>query len=61
LQTLERGGFDRTLSLCSADVAEHQLQNGSLAEGVGNDLEAVALLDEQTLKQICRADRPAMG
>jgi hypothetical protein len=30
--------------------AEHQLQDGSLAEGVGDDLEAPPLLDEQPFK-----------
>ncbi len=43
------------------DVARLQLQDGSLAEGVGDNLEATALLDEQTLKQIRRADRAAVG
>src|SRR5262245_52318161 len=62
LSTFELGDFDSTPTLGSADErAEHQLQNSSLTKGVGNDLEAAALLDEQALKQIRRADRPAMG
>jgi hypothetical protein len=62
LSTFELGDFDSTPTLGSADKrAEHQLQNSSLAKGVGNDLEAAALLDEQAFKQIRRADRPAMG
>ena len=49
--TLELGDFDGAPSLGGADErAEHQLQNGSLAESVGDDLEAAALLDKQTLK-----------
>src|SRR5262249_44314086 len=62
LATFELSDFDRAPSLGGADQrAEHQLQDGSLAEGVGDDLEAAAFLDKQTLKQIRRADRPAMG
>src|SRR5262249_56118018 len=62
LPTFELGDFDSTPTLGSADErAEHQLQNSSLTKGVGNDLEAAALLDEQAFKQIHRADRPAMG
>src|SRR5262249_3836829 len=52
LSTFELGDFDSTPTLGSADErAEHQLQNSSLTKGVGNDLEAAALLDEQALKQ----------
>ena len=57
----EFGDFDGAPSLGGADqLAEHQLQDGSLAERVGDDLEAAALLDEQAFKQICGSDRPAV-
>jgi hypothetical protein len=40
-------------SLGSADErAEHQFQDRPLAEGIGDDFEAPALLDEETLEQI---------
>ena len=44
----------------SNERTEHQLQNGSLAKGVGDDLKAAALLDEQAFKQIRGSDRPAV-
>ena len=40
---------------------EHELEDGLLAEGVGNDLEPPALLDEQTLQEVRGADRTAVG
>jgi hypothetical protein len=37
------------------------LRTAFLAEGIRDDLEAAALLDEQTLEQIRTPDRPTMG
>jgi hypothetical protein len=42
------------------ECTEHQLQDLSLAKGVGDDLEAVALFDEEPLKQVRGANRPAV-
>jgi len=48
-------------SLRSADErAEHQLQDGSLAERIRDDFESAALLDEETLEQIRGSNRPSM-
>ena len=41
--------------------AEHKLEDGLLAESVGNNLEPPALLDEQALKEIRGPDRAAVG
>src|SRR5215831_21202360 len=61
LSALEVSDFDRTPPLGSArHGTEHQLQDRVFAEGVRDDLEAPAFLDEQTLKQIRGADRTAM-
>ena len=61
LPAFELGDFDGAPALCRSDeCTEHQLQNGSLAKGVGNDLETAALLDEQAFKQIRGSDRPAV-
>jgi len=48
-------------SLGSADErAEHQFQDRPLAEGIGDDFEAPALLDEETLEQIRGSNPPPM-
>ncbi len=38
--------------------AEHELEDGLLAEAVGNDFEAPAFLDEQAFRKVDRGDRP---
>ncbi len=40
---------------------EHQLEHRFLAEGVGNDLQAPALLGERALEQVRGPDRPAVS
>ncbi len=40
--------------------AEHELEDRLLAGGIGDDLETRALLDEQALMQVGRADRLAV-
>jgi hypothetical protein len=53
LPAFELGDLDRTPSLGSADErAEHQFQDRPLAEGIGDDFEAPALLGEEALEQI---------
>src|SRR5712691_3770015 len=42
------------------NASESRLQHGSVAKGVGDDLAAVALFDEQAFKQICGSHRPAV-
>ncbi|MGH6737201.1 MAG: hypothetical protein ACRECX_14170 [Methyloceanibacter sp.] len=50
LAALEVGNLDGTPTFGGADHgAEHKLEDGLLAEGIGNDLEAPALLEEQAL------------
>src|SRR5512132_220763 len=62
LPAFEFGHLDRPPALGGADHgAEHQLEHGLLAKGVGDDLQAPALLDEQTLEEVRRPDRPAVG
>ena len=61
LAALEVGDPDRPPALGGADHgAEHELEDGLLAEGIGDDLEAPALLDEQALEQVGCADRAAV-
>ena len=51
LAALEVGDLDGAPAFGGADHgAEHEFEHGLLAEGVGNDLEAPALLDEQALQ-----------
>ncbi len=58
----EVGDLEGPPTLGGADHgAEHQLEHGPLAEGVGDDLQAPAFLDEQALEQIGRAGRAAVG
>jgi hypothetical protein len=53
LPMFEFSDCDRAPALGSADRhTEHQLQDGSLAKRIRDDLEAVAFLDEQALEQI---------
>ena len=53
LPAFEFGHLDGPPALGGADHgAEHQLEHGLLAEGVGDDLQAPALLDEQTLEEV---------
>ena len=40
---------------------EHDLEHGVLAEGIGDDLEPLAFLVEQTFKEIGGPDRAAEG
>jgi hypothetical protein len=50
LAALEVGNLDGAPTLGGADHgAEHELEDGLLAEGIGDDLEAPALLEEQAL------------
>jgi hypothetical protein len=44
----------------SHERTEHQLQDGSLAKRIRDDLEAAAFLDKQAFKQIRRPDGPPM-
>src|SRR5512138_2780293 len=49
----ELGDLDRAPSLGGSDQrTEHQLQDGSLAERVRNDLETTAFLDKEAFKQV---------
>jgi hypothetical protein len=58
LAALEPGDPERSPTLGGAGHgAEHQFQNRLLAERVGDDLQAPALLDEQALQQIRRRSR----
>ena len=51
LPTFELGDLDRAPSLGgSNERAEHQLQDGSLAERIGNDLETTAFLDKEAFE-----------
>src|SRR6187397_582399 len=53
----ELGDLDRAPSLRGSDQrTEHQLQDGSLAERVRDDLETTAFLDTEAFKQIRRPD-----
>ncbi len=62
LSSLEVGELDRPPALCGADHgAEHELEDGLLAEGVRNDFYAPALFDEQALEEVCRPDGAAVG
>ena len=63
LSAFEVGDLDRAPALGGAyHGAEHKLEDRLLAEGVGDDLEAPALLDEQALQEVGGqdADRPAV-
>jgi hypothetical protein len=52
LSALEVSNFDRTPTLSSArECTEHQLQDRLFTESIGDDLQAPAFLDEQTLEQ----------
>jgi hypothetical protein len=58
---LEVGELDRPPALSSPDHgAKHELQDGLLAKGVGNDLKAPALLNKEPLQEIRRTDRAAV-
>ena len=62
LAALEIGDLDRPPSLGSSrHGGEHQLENRLFAPGIGDDLEAPALLDKQPFKQIGRPRCPAVG
>ncbi len=62
LAPLEVGELDGPPSLGGpGHGSEHELEDGLFAEGVGNDLEAPAFLEEQALQEIGRAGRPAVG
>jgi hypothetical protein len=57
----ELSDLDRAPSLGGSDQrTEHQLQHGSLAERIRDDLEATAFLNKQAFKQIRRPDSPPM-
>ena len=61
LAALEVSDPDRPPTFGGTDHgSEHQLENRLFAEGVGNDLQPPALLDEQTFQQIRRSDGAAM-
>ena len=61
LSTFELGDLDRAPALGGANErAEHQIQDGVLAKGIGDDFEAATLLHEQAFKQIRGADRSAV-
>jgi hypothetical protein len=61
LRVLEVGELDRPPALSSPDHgAEHELQDGLLAKGVGNDLQAPALLNKEPLQEVRRTDRAAV-
>lgn len=60
LPALEVGRLGRLPVLGGADHGdEHHLENGLLAEGVRDDLQPPALLEEQVLQQIRVSDRGA--
>jgi hypothetical protein len=62
LPSLEGRDLVRPPTLGSADHrAEHELQHRLLAEGVGDDLQAPPLLDEQPLEEVGGANRPTMA
>jgi hypothetical protein len=62
LVAFEFGHLDGSPAVSGADhAAEHQLEHRLLAEGIGDDLQAPTLLDEQTLEEVRRSDRPAVG
>ena len=51
LPAFELGDLDRAPSLGgSNERAEHQLQDGSLAERIGNNLETTAFLDKEAFE-----------
>ena len=61
LTTFGSRKFSRVLMFGGADHgAEHELEDGLLAEGVGDDLQASSLLEEQALEKIGRSDRAAI-
>lgn len=61
LGAFEAGDPDGPPTLGGADQgAEHELEDGPLAEGVGDDLEAPLFLDEQALEKIGGSDRAAV-
>ena len=61
LSALEIGELDGSPTLGGADHgAEHELEDGLFAEGIGDDLQAPAFLDEEALQQVRRAGRPAV-
>ena len=62
LTALEIGDPDGPPALGGADHGtEHELEDGLFAERIGNDLEAPALLDEQTLQKVRCPDGSAVG
>ena len=61
LSSLELGDLDRSPALCGTrHGGEHQLEDGLLAKGVGNDLEAPAFFDEQSFQQVRGPRRPTV-
>src|SRR6185437_14025457 len=61
LTLFELADADAAPALGGADQrCVDQLQDGALAEGMGDHLGAAPLLAEQPLQKIGRADRPAM-
>ena len=61
LAPFEVGDPDRSPSLGGTDHgAEHELEHGRLAEGMGDDLEPAALLDEEALEEIRGPDGAAV-
>ena len=61
LPMFELGDLDRAPSLGGSDQrTEHQLQDGSLAERIRDDLETTAFLDKQAFKQVRRPDGAPM-
>jgi hypothetical protein len=61
LPMFELADLDGAPSLGDSDErTEHQLQDGSLAERIRNDLEATAFLDKEAFKQIRRPNGPPM-
>ena len=62
LAALELGEADPAPALGGAGHgAEHELEDGALTEGVGDDLQPATLLDEQALEEVRGSDRAAMG
>jgi hypothetical protein len=55
---VELGDLDRAPALGGSDErTEHQLQDGSLAERIRDDLETAAFLDKQALQRVARIER----
>ncbi len=61
LPVLESGDLDQAPAVGGPDHgAVHELEDRLFAKGVGNDLEAPALLDEQALQKVRCADGAAV-